>query len=109
MPIPDTAKEIIEAMPRAFQSERAKGLAATFQFELTGEGGGNWVLEIADQQCQVREGVADKPDATISLAASDYIALVKGELDTMGAFVRGKLKVKGNMGLAMKVVNLFQR
>jgi putative sterol carrier protein len=37
------------------------------------------------------------------------MALVKGELDTMGAFVRGKLKVKGNMGLAMKVVNLFQR
>jgi putative sterol carrier protein len=109
MPIPDTAKEIIEAMPSAFRPERAKGIQATYQFELTGEGGGNWVLEIANQQCQVKEGVAADPDATISLAAADYVALVKGELDAMSAFMRGKLKVKGNMGLAMKVINLFQR
>ncbi len=109
MPIPDTAKEIIEAMPGAFVPERAKGLKATYQFELTGEGGGDWVLEIADQQCQVREGVAVAPDATISLAAADYVALVKGELDAMGAFMGGKLKIRGNVGLAMKVVNLFQR
>jgi len=109
MPIPDTAKEIIEAMPRAFVPERAKGLKATYQFELTGEGGGNWVLEIANQQCQVREGVAGKPDATISLAAADYVALVKGELDPIGVFMRGRLKIKGNMGLVMQVLNLFQR
>jgi putative sterol carrier protein len=109
MPIPDTAREIIEAMPSAFRPERARGIKATYQFELTGEGGGNWVLEIANQQCQVREGIAAAPDATISLAAADYVALVKGELDAMGAFMRGKLKVKGNMGLAMKVINLFQR
>ena len=109
MPIPDTAKEIIEAMPSAFVPERAKGIKATYQFELTGEGGGNWVLEIADQQCQVREGIAAEPDATISLAAADYVAMAKGELDAMGAFMRGRLKVKGNVGLAMKVINLFQR
>ena len=109
MSVPDTAKEIIEAMPRAFVPERAKGLKATYQFELTGEGGGDWVIEIADQQCQVREGVAAKPDATISLAAADYVALVKGELDAMGAFMKGKLKVKGNIGLAMRALNLFQR
>lgn len=109
MPIPDTAKEIIEAMPNAFVPERAKGLKATYQFELTGEGGGNWVIEIADQQCQVRDGVAAEPDATISLAAADYVALVKGELDAVGAFMRGKLKVRGNVGLAMKALNLFER
>ncbi len=109
MPIPDTAREIIESMPNAFVPERAKGLKATYQFELSGEGGGNWVMEIANQQCRVREGVADKPDATISLAATDYVALIKGELDPMGAFMRGKLKVKGNMGLIMKVLDLFQR
>ena len=109
MPIPDTAKEIIEAIPSAFVPERAKGLKATYQFELTGEGGGDWVLEVADQQCQVSEGVAAEPDVTISLTAADYVALVNGELDAMGAFMRGKLKVKGNMGLAMKAMNLFQR
>ena len=109
MPIPDTAKEIIEAMPSAFRPERATSLKATYQFELTVEGGGDWVLEIDDQQCQVKEGIAAEPDATISLAAADYVALVKGELDAVGAFMRGKLKVKGNVGLAMKALNLFER
>ena len=109
MSTPDTAKKIIEAMPSAFVPERAKGIKATYQFELTGEGGGDWVLEIANQQCQVKEEVAAAPDATINLAAADYVALVKGELDAVGAFMRGKLKVKGNVGLAMKALNLFQR
>ena len=84
--------------------ERAKGLKATYQFQLTGEGGSIWALEIANQQCQVKEGVAADPDATISLAAADYVALVKGELDAVGAFMRGKLK-----SLAMKALDLFQR
>ncbi|MEE8162801.1 MAG: SCP2 sterol-binding domain-containing protein [Anaerolineae bacterium] len=109
MPVPDTAKEIIEAMPSAFLPERAEGLKATCQFELTGEEGGNWVLEIANQQCQVKEGVVAAPDATISLAAADYVAMVKGELDVMRSFMKGRLKVKGNMGLVMKVLDLFQR
>lgn len=109
MPVLDTAKEIIEAMPSAFLPERAEGLKATCQFELTGEEGGNWVLEIANQQCQVKEGVVAAPDATISLAAADYVAMVKGELDVMRSFMKGRLKVKGNMGLVMKVLDLFQQ
>ncbi len=109
MTIPDTARDLMEALPSAFVPERATGLKATYQFKLSGEGGGDWVLEVADQQCQVREGVADKPDATISLAAADYVALIKGELDAMGAFMKGKLKVRGNMGLAMQALNIFER
>jgi len=109
VPVLDTAKEIIEAMPSAFLPERAEGLKATCQFELTGEEGGNWVLEIANQQCQVKEGVVAAPDATISLAAADYVAMVKGELDVMRSFMKGRLKVKGNMGLVMKVLDLFQQ
>ena len=108
MPVPDTAREIIAAMPNRFMAERAKGLKATYQFELTGDGGGNWVVEIADQQCQIREEVAAEPGATISLAASDFVALIKRELDAMGAFMKGKLKVKGDIGLAMKILNFFQ-
>jgi len=43
MPISDTVKEVMEALPLAFQPDKAKGMDATFQFELTGEGGGTWV------------------------------------------------------------------
>ena len=56
MPIPDTAKEIMEALPEVLQPDKAKGMDATFQFELSGEGGGTWVARIADGQAPSRRG-----------------------------------------------------
>ncbi|MFB0533610.1 MAG: SCP2 sterol-binding domain-containing protein [Anaerolineae bacterium] len=108
MPIPDTAKEIMEALPEVLQPDRAKGMDATFQFELSGEGGGTWVAKIADGQCTVTEGGIDNPSATISLAAADYVAIAQGKLDMAKAFVVGKIKVKGDMSLIMKLPDLFK-
>lgn len=108
MPIPETAKEVIEALSLAFQADKAKGMDATFQFELTGEGGGTWVAKIADGQCTVTEGGIDNPSATISMEAADYVAIAQGKLDMARAFMGGKIKVKGNMGLVMKLPDLFK-
>lgn len=108
MPIPDTAKEIIEALPLVFQPDKAEGMNETFQFELSGEGGGTWVAKIADGQCTVTEGRIDNPSVTISMEAADYVAIAQGKLDTARAFMSGKIKVKGDMGLVMKLPTLFK-
>lgn len=108
MPIPDTAKEIMKTLHLAFQPDKAKGMDATFQFELTGEGGGTWVAKIADGQCTVTEGGLDNPSATISMEAADYVAIAQGKLDMAKAFMSGKIKVKGDMGLIMKLPDLFK-
>jgi putative sterol carrier protein len=108
MPIPNTAQEAIEILPLAFQSDKARGMNETFQFELTGEGGGTWVAKIADGQCTVTEGGTDKPSATISIEAADYLAIAQGKLDMAQAFMKGRIKVKGNMGLIMKLPDLFK-
>ena len=108
MPIPDTAKDIIETLPLALQPDKAKGMDATFQFELTGEGGGTWVAKIANGQCTVTEGGIDNPSATISLKAADYVAIAQGKLDMAKAFMGGKIKVRGDMGLIMKLPDLFK-
>ena len=108
MQIPDTAKEIVEALPLAFQPDKAKGMDATFQFELTGEGGGTWAAKIADDQCTVTEGGIDNPSATIRMGAADYVAIAQGKLDMAKAFMSGKIKVKGDMGLIMKLPDLFK-
>jgi putative sterol carrier protein len=108
MPISDTVKEIIKTLPLAFQPDKAKGMDATFQFELTGEGGGTWVAKIADGQCTVTEGKIDKPSATISMEAADYVAIAQGKLDMARAFMGGKIKVKGDMGLIMRLPDLFK-
>ncbi len=106
--VPDTAKELIEAMPTAFNAEKAAGLKATFQFELAGEGGGTWVVDVADGLCQVREGGIENPNVTIGMAVEDYVAMAKGELDAMKAFMANKIKVKGDITLAAKLTTLFQ-
>ena len=108
MPIPETAKEVFEPLPLAFQPDKAKGMEATLQFELTGEGGGTWVAKIASGQCTVTEGGIDHPSATIGMEAADYVAIAQGKLDMARAFMGGKIRVKGDMGLIMKLPDLFK-
>jgi putative sterol carrier protein len=107
--IPDTAKEIIEAMPAAFDPEKAPDLEATFQFELSGEGGGTWVIDIANGSCEVREGPVESPSVIIGMSAADYVAMAKKELDQIKAFMAGRIQVKGDINLALKFDSLFPR
>ena len=83
-------------------------MEANFQFELTGEGGGTWVISVAGGQCQVKEGAIENPDVTVEMSTDDYVGMAKGQLNPMNLFMTGKIKLSGNMGLAMKVMNLFE-
>jgi putative sterol carrier protein len=99
--------EVFTTMPDRFNPGAAAGVDAVFQFDLSGEGGGQYWVKIADQTCEVHEGLSDNPTLTVSATASDYLAMVNGELAAMSAFMAGKVKVKGNMGLAMKLQSIF--
>lgn len=103
------AAEVFAQMPEAFLADKAGDLRATFQFNLSGEGGGDWAVVIADGTCTVNEGKADKPDVTIGMAADDYVKMTTGELQPVVAFMQGKIKLQGDMSLAMKVQELFAR
>ncbi|HUS95053.1 MAG TPA: SCP2 sterol-binding domain-containing protein [Patescibacteria group bacterium] len=99
--------KIFENMPDAFNAEKAGDLDATVQFDLTGEGGGKWYVVVANGQCEVEEGVQESPTATIRMEASDYAALVAGELNAMSAFMQQKIRVEGDLNTVMKFQNLF--
>ena len=103
------ARELIEAMPTAFLPEKAGQSKALIQFDLDGEGGGLWVLDVADGQCQVREETASQPDVTVAMAAGDFVALYENQLNPIQAFMGGKIKVTGNVGLVMQLLNWFDR
>jgi len=108
VPVPDTAQEIFAKMPAYFQAGAAGSDRAKLQFNLSGEGGGTWSLEIADGRCQIHEGSVDDPDLTLSLDASDFVALIKRELDVAKAMMSGKIKFKGNIALGMKLLKWFK-
>ncbi len=108
MTIPDTAQEIFAQMPAYFQPAAAGNDRAKLQFNLSGEGGGTWSLEVADGQCRTHEGPAANPDLTLSLAASDFLALITGELDATKAVMTGRIRFKGNIGLGTKLLKWFK-
>ena len=107
MSFPQTAHELFAAMPSNFNASVAGDLDATIQFDLTGDDGGLWAVAIADGVCKVNEGTASSPDLTLTMAADDFMAMNRGELNPMNAFMAGKIKLQGDMGLAMKIQSLF--
>ena len=101
------AAEVFAEMPEAFLADRAGDMRATYQFNLSGEGGGDWVVTIADGACTVVEGQAEKPSLTIGMAADDFVKMVSGELQPVVAFMQGKIKLQGDTNLALKFSEIF--
>jgi putative sterol carrier protein len=99
---------IMDLIPSAFQADKAAGMAATFQWDISGPQGGRWYVEIKDEACQVHGGDTESPNITISVSDENFVKLITGKLDGTMAFMTGKLKVKGDMGLAMKLSHLFK-
>ncbi len=94
-------------MPDRFNAAAASGVNATYQFDLTGDGGGTWNVKVGDGACEVNEGAADSANITITMAASDYLDMITGKLNPQMAFMGGKLKIKGDMSLALKMQQIF--
>lgn len=104
-----TPKDIFAEMPKQLDPNAAKGVNATIQFNLSGENGGQWYVTIKDGQATVTEGTAPSANMTMSMAAQDYVDMTLGKLNGQMAFMSGKLKISGDMGLAMKMQTLFKR
>ncbi len=102
-------KELFEGMPGALNPAAAAGLSKTFQWNITGDEAGVWALKIDNGTGEVIPGGVEKPDITFTVSDKDWIAIAEGKLDAMNAFMSGRLKVAGDMMLAMRLQNLFPR
>ena len=89
---------------RAAGSSKAAGLTATYLFEI--EGSGRWKVEIDNGNVSVQEG-GDGAETTIETSEETFMKIVNGEQNPTTAFMTGKLKVRGDMGRAMKLQQLF--
>jgi putative sterol carrier protein len=100
-------QSLMDRLCGAFVPERAEGMDATVQFDLKGDQGGEWVVTIENNSCQVEQGTTVDPSLTFSAQAQDALDVLSGKMDPMGAFMRGKLRLSGDMGLAMRLAKLF--
>ncbi len=106
--MPLTVADLMSKMPAAFLSEKAPGLDAIIQFKFTGAEPGDWYATIKDGKVDVQQGVHENPKMTLTADSGDYVKIFTGELDGMQAFMQGKLKLAGDLNLAMKLTQMFK-
>ena len=102
-----TVAELFESMPDRFNATAAEGMTKTLQWNITGDEAGVWAFQIIEGAGQLIPGGVEKPDTTFTTSGKTWIAVAEGKQDPMKAFMTGKLKVSGDMMLAMKVPQFF--
>lgn len=103
----ETAKHALQALSESADAEKLEGMDAIILFDVSGEGQEQWTVTIHDGQVTVDEGGTEKPTITVEATAADLKALVAGDLNPMAAFMKGRLKVKGDISMAMQLQKLF--
>lgn len=104
-----TIEMLMEMLPGLFLPERAGGVDVDLQAHLTGEGGGDYAVMIHNQQVTAREGTVEHPHITVTASAKDALDIANQRLDPMRALMTGKVRLSGDMRLAMSLVGLFRK
>jgi len=98
------AKEFFDSLPGRADASKLAGMSNSYLFDIEGEG--QWLVTVADGAINVSEGGGDA-DATIETSSDTFEKIVAGEQNPTTAYMTGKLKIKGDMGAAMKLQKLF--
>jgi putative sterol carrier protein len=104
---PTSVQEFFRRLPEKFDQEAAEGLTAVYQFDLSGPQGGQYNLIVEDGTCIVREGLHPDPHVVFSMSGEDCLSVLSGRLDGQSVFMSGRLRVSGDLGLAVQLKTLF--
>ena len=100
----DSVQEFFDGLAARADAEKTAGMSNSYLFDI--EGAGQWLVAVNDGAVEVTEG-GGEADATISTNEENFMAIVRGEQNPTTAYMTGKLKIKGDMGAAMKLQKLF--
>ena len=96
--------EFFETLPSRVQPDRTAGMNNSYVFAI--DGAGTWTVRVSDGGVTVEDGDTGG-DCTIATSAETFEKVMKGEQNPTAAYMSGKLKIKGDMGAAMKLQKLF--
>src|SRR6266536_2777946 len=97
----ENPREFFETLETRVDPAKAAGLTATYRFEI--DGAGTWTVDVDDGKVSVSENGGDV-DCTITTSSETFMKIANGEQNPTAAYMSGKLKVKGDMGHAMRLV-----
>jgi putative sterol carrier protein len=109
MPKCASAAECLRELVASTDPQTLTGTDAVILFDITGDGGGQWTLTLTDGYPTLADGAGDSPELTLRIAADDFTALVGGTMNPIGAFMQGRIKVEGDVGMALRLQALFAR
>lgn len=103
-------EETFRIVKDSLSDDVVKATQAIYQFELSGEDGGTWFLDLKSKGGNVGYGEpSDQADVIMSMSTDDFVKMFSGKLKPTMAFMSGKLKIKGNMALAIKLEKLMNQ
>lgn len=103
-----TIEELMNRMPKAFLPDKAEGVEAVIQYHLSGAEAGDWVVTIGDGKCEVEQGTTEDATMTLGADSQDYKDIILGKLDPMTAFMQQKIKLTGNLNMALGLTKYFK-
>lgn len=106
-----TPKAVLEEqIPGKIQAkpELVKEINSVYEFNITGDKGGTWTVDLTEAGGgKVTEGSTGNAKCTVTVGDQDFINIITKKTNAQMAFMSGKLKVKGDMGLALKLQKIL--
>jgi putative sterol carrier protein len=99
-----STKEFFETLETRTDESKTAGVNNSYLFDIEGEG--QWKVDVREGKVSVTEGTGEA-DVTITTTGENFDKIVAGEMNPTTAYMSGKLKIKGDMGAAMKLQKLF--
>ena len=108
--MPKDAKELFDVMvPKALteHADKAKLVNAVYGFKITGDGGGEWRVDLASDPPTIVQGDSANAQCTVEVAHEDFMSMLGNPQAGMQLYFQGKLKVTGDPMLATKLQQFF--
>jgi putative sterol carrier protein len=103
----ETVADALQAVVVGADASKLAGIDKVVMFDLAGEGGGQWTATIADGKVELVEGAATPPNTTFKMKADVFLGIVNGKINPVAAFMQGKVRVQGDMSVAMRLQSFF--
>ncbi len=102
----ETLQGFIDALPAKLAGKSAQ-FNTVYEFNITGPNGAVWTVDLTKEPAVITQGSTGAAKCTVTCGDADFLQIVNGKMNPNMAFMSGKLKIKGDMGLALKLGKLL--
>jgi putative sterol carrier protein len=102
-----TPQDVFDSMREVFHAQKAAGVHARYQWEITGGHGGDWWVEVNDGKFKMGKGKIPSPNVTFVVSDRDWVAISNDQLSGVWAVLSGRMRIHGDQMLARKLDEMF--